>query len=75
MGLRNITLSAEQELIDRARKKADARKTTLNNEFRIWLAKYGEEVPPTVEDLRQFVTAFSHFRAGRRFTRDERNER
>jgi len=75
MGLRNITLSAEEELIDRARKKADARKTTLNNEFRVWLAKYGEEPPPTVEDLQQFVAAFTHFRAGRRFTREERNER
>jgi hypothetical protein len=75
MGLRNITLSAEEELIDRARKKADARKTTLNNEFRVWLAKYGEEAPLTVEDIDRILEPFSGVFDGHRFNREELNDR
>ena len=69
MGLRNITLSAEEELIDRARKKADARKTTLNNEFRVWLAKYGEEALLTVEDIDRILEPFSGVFDGHRLNR------
>ena len=38
--LRNITLSAEEQLIARAREKAGAAQTTLNVEFRRWLQSY-----------------------------------
>ena len=38
--LRNITLSAEEQLITRAREAAGAAHTTLNVEFRKWLAGY-----------------------------------
>ena len=38
--LRNITLSADEQLIARARDKAGAAQTTLNVEFRKWLAAY-----------------------------------
>ena len=45
MGLRevfvkNITLSADASLIDAARQRAAAERTTLNAEFRRWLADY-----------------------------------
>jgi len=40
--LQNITLSAEKELIQRARQRAEAENTTLNAEFRRWLAQYVE---------------------------------
>ncbi|MEA1991023.1 MAG: hypothetical protein U9N58_02335, partial [Thermodesulfobacteriota bacterium] len=37
---RNITLSADEILIERARKKAEQEKTSLNKLFREWIAKY-----------------------------------
>jgi len=38
--MRNITLSAADQLIDQARDKARAQGVTLNDEFRKWLASY-----------------------------------
>ena len=38
--MRNITLSAEENLIEAARRRAVAQRTTLNAEFRLWLADY-----------------------------------
>jgi hypothetical protein len=40
--LQNITLSAEISMIARARQRAEAENTTLNAEFRRWLAQYVE---------------------------------
>jgi hypothetical protein len=72
---RNITLSAEETLIETARRRAESEHTTLNNLFREWLARYAGEPRLTTEQVRQAVAAVAHFRAGRRFTREERNER
>jgi hypothetical protein len=38
--LKNITLSAEEELIHRARQKAQNERTTLNANFRCWLKQF-----------------------------------
>lgn len=38
--MRNITLSADEQLIDAARDKARLSKSTLNAEFRKWLKQY-----------------------------------
>lgn len=73
--MRNITLSANETLIDNARRRAEAENTTLNNLFREWLASYAGSPRLSPEDVRRAAAAVSHFRAGRRFTRDERNER
>lgn len=40
MSVRNITLSAEAELIDLARRRASEQNTTLNAAFRDWLQRY-----------------------------------
>jgi hypothetical protein len=40
--LKNITLSAEEALIEKARQRAQAESTTLNAEFRNWLAQYAQ---------------------------------
>ncbi len=40
--LKNITLSAEEQVIARAREEAKRRGTTLNEEFRRWLADFAE---------------------------------
>jgi hypothetical protein len=68
--LRNITLSADEQLIARARKKAGAAQTTLNVEFRKWLA-----ADAAVARFRDVMKQLAHVDAGRSFTRDEMNER
>ena len=73
--MRNVTLSAEEALIEGARRRAESEHTTLNNVFREWLARYAGEPRLTVEEVRRTVAAAGHFRAGRRLTREERNER
>lgn len=73
--MKNVTLSADEALIDGARRRAESEHTTLNNLFREWLARYAGPPRLTAEEVRQAAAAASHFRAGRRFTREERNER
>ncbi len=72
--LQNITLSAEKTLIEEARKRAEAKNTTLNAEFRRWLEQY-VEVPQTSADLEALMDRFNYARPGSTFTRDEMNER
>jgi hypothetical protein len=72
--MKNITLSADEALIEGARRRAEAENTTLNNLFREWLAHYAAPRGLSAEDIRRAAMAVGHFRAGRRFTRDERNE-
>ena len=38
--MKNITLSADAELIEKARKRAATEHTTLNAQFRIWLENH-----------------------------------
>ena len=40
MTVRNITLSADEDLIRRARQRAEASRTSLNEAFREWLGRY-----------------------------------
>ena len=73
--MKNITLSADEALIEGARRRAAAENTTLNNLFREWLARYVAPPRLSASDVRRAAAAAGHFRAGGRFTRDERNER
>ena len=41
--MKNVTLSADDSLIEQARALARLRGTTLNGEFRKWLASYSSE--------------------------------
>lgn len=74
--MRNVTFSADEALIEAARERALRERTTLNEQFRLWLEAYAarEERARTamqvVADLRPTVRT-----GGRRFTRDELNER
>jgi hypothetical protein len=72
--MRNVTLSAEEDLIDAARERALSEKTTLNEAFRRWLASYAQahkarQVDDTLAALRGRLTV------GRKLTREEMNER
>ena len=74
--MKNITLSADADLIEAARERAREERTTLNEEFRRWLAEYtrrrqrADAVVATIEVLRGKLRT-----GGRKFTREEMNER
>ena len=72
--LRNITLSAEETLIERARQRAEAESTTLNAEFRRWLAQYAER-PQDMADFRVLMARLDYAQPGKAFSREELNER
>ncbi len=72
--LKNITFSAEENLIRRARERAAGERTTLNDEFRCWLEKYVEH-PETAEAFAELMDHFEYAQPGRLFRRDEMNER
>jgi hypothetical protein len=73
--MKNITLSAPEELIEKARKQATLKGTTLNNEFREWLES--QDMSGEERSLRymQLIEQLSDVNAGRKFTREEMNER
>lgn len=72
----NITLSADEKLIEAARERARAEHTTLNAQFRRWLERYARRKEQadagmvTLEELRGRICT-----GGQKFTRDEMNER
>ncbi len=72
--MKNITLSADENLIEQARLVAQAQHKTLNAAFREWLEQYaaqsggGAAVDALMRRLR-------HVRSSGAYTRDEMNER
>jgi hypothetical protein len=71
--LQNITFRAEKELIERARRKARSHNTTLNFEFRRWLAQYAVG-SKTATDLNVLMAQFKYVNPGKSFSREELNE-
>ena len=72
--MKNITLSADEHLIEQARLVAKSQHKTLNALFREWL----REMTSRNGDLKEFnalMKRMKHVEAARRFTRDEMNER
>jgi hypothetical protein len=73
--MKNITLSAPEGLIMQARKQAAAKGTTLNQEFRDWLASQAVDNEERLLRYQRLMKQLSHIDAGRHFTREEMNER
>ena len=73
--MKNITLSADETLIEAARERALSERTTLNEQFRRWLADYAH----TRERMQRYddvmATLRGSLKVGRKLTRDEMNER
>lgn len=67
--MRNVTLSADERLLELARTKAVREHTTLNARFRQWLAQYVGAGPAT--NYRRVMKSLSHVRSGRKFSRDD----
>jgi hypothetical protein len=72
--MKNVTLSAEESLIEQARHVARSQHKTLNAAFREWLEQYAAQAGNALE-FDALMKRLRHVRAGRRFTRDEMNER
>ena len=73
--MKNITFAADESLIAAAREQAAAEGSTLNEQFRQWLARYAakrraEQAMAVVERVSGKVNL-----GGRKFTRAELNER
>ena len=74
--MKNITLSADENLIAAARQRAVSEHTTLNEQFRLWLENYVRREQRAAEAMRVMrELQGSIFTGGRKFTRDEMNER
>ncbi|KNZ33109.1 MAG: hypothetical protein AD742_07545 [Methylibium sp. NZG] len=73
--MKNITLSAEESLIEAARERARADSTTLNEQFRRWLADYAHprERMQRYDDV--MATLRGRLKVGQKLTRDQMNER
>lgn len=72
--MKNITFSADEKLIEKAREKASKEKTTLNKRFREWLNRYASETEYEKE-FEELINELNYAKPGRKFTRDEMNER
>jgi hypothetical protein len=72
--LKNITFSADEDLIRKARERAAAENTTLNEAFRQWLEKYAGRVE-TAQAFLALMDSFGYVQPGRSFSREEMNER
>ena len=72
--MKNITMTADAALIEAARERARSENTTLNEQFRLWLAGYARQ-----QRIQQYEAVMTGLRGklvvGRKLTRDEMNER
>ena len=73
--MKNITLSAEENVIEAARDRARAEHSTLNEQFRRWLADYAQ----ARERMQRYDDVMAQLRGalvvGQKLTREETNER
>jgi hypothetical protein len=77
IGMKNITLSAREAAIEKARQVAAKKHTTLNNLFREWLETLDRQ-PESSETEHKLETLWSqtnYLRVGRKLNRDDMHER
>ncbi len=72
--MKNITLSADEQLIELARNKAREQHTTLNAAFREWLVQFTAQ-RDRAEQYKDLMRRLRYVRADRHYSRDELNER
>lgn len=72
--VKNITLSADEHLIEQAREAARAQHTTINAAFREWLKEFSgrERRAREFDDL---IERLKDYSVDRKYTREEMNER
>jgi hypothetical protein len=72
--MKNVTLSADEDLIEKARTIARTQHTTLNEAFRQWLAQFTASAGDA-QNYRALMQRLRHIDSGGHYTRDEMNER
>ena len=72
--LKNITLSADEKLILKARKKAKQEQTTLNSQFRQWLENY-TSIGTNSNEYEALMEQLSYSKPTSHYSRDDLNER
>jgi len=72
--MKNITLSADENLIEQARLIAKSQHKTLNAIFREWLEQFTARNGNS-QEYEALMRRLKHVKAGSRFSRDEMNER
>jgi hypothetical protein len=72
--MKNVTLSADADLIEQARLVARSQQKTLNAAFREWLVQFTAR-SGSRREVESLMKRLRHVDAGRHFTRDEMNER
>lgn len=73
--MKNITLSAEENLIEQAREEARKRHTTLNSLFREWLKEFTTQDESRKRASAAIENLSKHLEFNRKISRDELNER
>lgn len=74
ISVKNITLSADENLIEQARLVARSQHKTLNTAFREWLVNFTRQ-SGNVQEFDALMRRLRHIRSGGPYTRDEMNER
>jgi len=72
--MKKITFSANEDKIELAREVARSEHKTLNDAFRDWLDWYGSR-RVSREQIEALYERLKYVNAGRKFTREEMNER
>jgi hypothetical protein len=72
--MKRITFSADEHLIEQARKAAADQNTTLNAAFREWLHQYSGR-QRWLQEYDALMERTKYVRVDRKYTRDEMNER
>jgi hypothetical protein len=72
--MKNITFSANETIIKKARDRARAENSSLNKRFREWLEQYATKSEHS-EDLENIMEKLSYVDPGKTFSREEMNER
>ncbi len=71
---KNITLTAEEQIIKSARLKALKKNKSLNNLFQAWLVDFIND-DNLANKYDKFMKKVSYVNAGKKFTREELNAR
>lgn len=72
--MKNITLSADERLIEEARAAARAQRSTLNQLFREWLAELAGRRSRD-EQVSELMQRLDYVRSGGPFSREAMNDR
>lgn len=72
--VKNVTFSADEDLIEQARSIAKSQRKSLNDLFREWLLQLTAR-NGNASEVKSLMRRLRHVNAGRRFSREEMNER